>query len=70
MEDADFIRALRQEIGHDGRTLFPLMPYQWFRNLSDEDLASAIVYIRSLPPAHIKGRKPSYRNNSPTHFNH
>jgi cytochrome c len=56
-KDADFVRALRQGIGHDGRTLFPLMPYQWFRNLSDEDLASAIVYIRSLPPAHIKRAK-------------
>ena len=53
-KDADFVRALRRGIGHDGRTLFPLMPYEWFRNLSDEDLASAIVYIRSLPPVHIK----------------
>ena len=58
-KDADFVRALRQGIGHDGRTLFPLMPYQWFRNLSDEDLASAIVYIRSLPPAHVKRAKTS-----------
>ncbi len=51
-KDADFVRALRQGIGHDGRTLFPLMPYEFFRNLSDEDLASTIVYIRSLPPVH------------------
>ncbi|HVO61143.1 MAG TPA: c-type cytochrome [Terriglobales bacterium] len=58
-KDVDFVRALRQGIGHDGRTLFPLMPYEWFRNLSDEDLASAIVYIRSLPPVHIKRPKTS-----------
>ncbi|ABF41273.1 cytochrome c, class I [Candidatus Koribacter versatilis Ellin345] len=51
-KDADFVRALRQGIGHDGRTLFPLMPYEFFRQLSDEDLAAAIVYIRSLPPVH------------------
>ena len=51
-KDADFVRALRQGIGHDGRTLFPLMPYEFFRNLSDEDLAAAIVYVRSLPPVH------------------
>src|SRR5271165_5820107 len=43
-KDADFVRALRQGIGHDGRTLYPLMPYQYFRNLSDEDLAATIVY--------------------------
>jgi mono/diheme cytochrome c family protein len=53
-KDAVFVRALRQGIGHDGRTLYPLMPYYFFRNLSDEDLASVIVYVRSVPPVHIK----------------
>jgi cytochrome c553 len=56
-KDADFVRALRQGIGHDGRTLFPLMPYDFFRNLSDEDLASTIVYIRSLQPVRIERPK-------------
>lgn len=55
--DADFVRALRQGIGHDGRVLFPLMPYSYFRNLSDEDLASVIVYERSVAPVHIKRPK-------------
>jgi hypothetical protein len=52
--DADFVRALRQGIGHDGRTLFPLMPYEYFRSLSDEDLAAVIVYERSLAPVHVR----------------
>ena len=52
-----FVRALRQGIGHDGRTLFPLMPYSFFRNLSDEDLASVIVYVRSQEPVHIQRPK-------------
>jgi mono/diheme cytochrome c family protein len=56
-KDAVFVRALRQGIGHDGRTLFPLMPYSYFRNLSDEDLASVIVYERSVAPVHIKRPK-------------
>ena len=42
-------RAIREGIGHDGRTLFPLMPYQNVAKMSDEDLASVISYIRSLP---------------------
>jgi len=42
-------RAIREGIGHDGRALFPMMPYTHFRNMSDEDLASVIVYLRSLP---------------------
>lgn len=56
-KDADFVRALRQGIGHDGRTLYPLMPYYYFRNLSDEDLASVIVYERSQAPVHVKQPK-------------
>ncbi len=56
-KDADFVRALRQGIGHDGRTLYPLMPYQYFRNLSDEDLASVIVFERSMAPVHIERPK-------------
>jgi mono/diheme cytochrome c family protein len=43
-------RGIREGIGHDGRTLFPIMPYQKFARMSDEDLASIVVYLRSLPP--------------------
>ena len=48
--DAQFARALREGIGHDGRRLFPIMPYLNFREMSDEDLASIVVYIRSINP--------------------
>jgi len=48
--DDALARAIREGIGHDGRVLFPVMPYPKFRSMSDEDLASIIVYIRSLPP--------------------
>ncbi len=48
--DDQFARAIREGIGHDGRALFPMMPYQGLRHMSDEDLASIIVYLRSLPP--------------------
>jgi hypothetical protein len=61
-KDADFVRALRQGIGHDGRTLYPLMPYQYFRNLSDEDLASVIAYERSIAPVHIQQPKTMLTN--------
>ena len=48
--DDTLARAIREGIGHDGRALFPVMPYPRFRTMSDEDLASVIVYIRSLRP--------------------
>jgi mono/diheme cytochrome c family protein len=48
--DDTLARAIREGIGQDGRALFPFMAYPSFRSLSDEDLASVIVYLRSLPP--------------------
>ena len=48
--DDQLARAIREGIGHDGRALFPMMPYTRFRDFSDEDLASVVVYLRSLPP--------------------
>src|SRR5215467_13275489 len=50
--DDQLARAIREGIGHDGRALFPFMPYPDLRIMSDEDLASVIVYIRSIPPVH------------------
>src|SRR5580693_7483966 len=46
--DDQLARAIREGVGHDGRALFPIMPYQRYRNMSDEDLASVVVYLRSL----------------------
>ena len=42
-------RAVREGIGHDGRALFPIMPYAHYRSMPDEDLASIVTYLRSLP---------------------
>jgi len=54
-------RAIREGIGHDGRTLFPVMPYEQYRWMSDEDLASVIVYLRTLPAL----ARPLPRTNPP-----
>src|SRR5579859_683209 len=47
--DDQLARAIREGIGHDGRALFPMMPYTHYREMSDEDVASVVVYLRSLP---------------------
>jgi hypothetical protein len=41
-------RAIREGISHDGRMQHPQIWYTAFSSLSDEDLASVVVYIRSL----------------------
>jgi cytochrome c553 len=48
--DDELARAIREGIGRDGRTLFPIMPYVAMHAMPDEDLASVIVYLRSLKP--------------------
>jgi len=50
--DDMFARAIREGAGHDGRALNWQMPYWTFRTMSDEDLASVIVYLRSIPAVH------------------
>ena len=48
--DDQLARAIREGVSRDGRALFPMMPYGGFRHLSDEDLASVVVYLRSVKP--------------------
>lgn len=52
-------RAIREGIGHDGRALFPVMPYTSYRLMTDEDLASIIVYLRSVAP--VRNQLPPTR---------
>ena len=54
--DDQLARAIREGVSHDGRALFPFMPYERFAALSDEDLASIVVYLRSLPP--VRKQRP------------
>jgi len=48
--DDELARAIREGVRKDGQALFPMMPYEHYRHMSDEDLASVVVYLRSLPP--------------------
>lgn len=53
-------RAIREGVGHDGHLLDPtIMPYEFYRSMSDEDLASIIVYLRSIEP--IRNSLPKMR---------
>jgi mono/diheme cytochrome c family protein len=47
--DDEIARAIREGVRKDGTALFPVMPYQDFASLDDEDLASIVVYLRTVP---------------------
>jgi mono/diheme cytochrome c family protein len=45
--DAAIARALRYNVGHDGRALLPFMNKQ---GMADDDLVAVVSYLRSQPP--------------------
>ncbi len=47
--DDMFVRAIREGFGHDGRPLLSSMRSEYYGILTDEDVASVVVYLRSLP---------------------
>lgn len=64
--DDTLARAIREGIGHDGRALSPMMPYPHYREMSDEDLASIIVYLRTIPP--VKNQLPTTKMPFPVNY--
>src|SRR5882724_13719103 len=64
--DDTLARAIREGIGHDGRALFPLMPYPNYRQMSDEDLASVIAYVRTVPA--VRNQLPTTKMPFPLNF--
>jgi mono/diheme cytochrome c family protein len=50
--DGEKIRAIREGVDRDGNALFPMMPYEGFGRLSDEDVQAVVAYLDSLPPIH------------------
>lgn len=48
--DGEILRAIREGIDRKGDALFPMMPYQHLRSMSDEDAKSVVVYLRTLKP--------------------
>jgi len=52
--DGELVRAIREGVSRDGHLIFPVMAYQFYHGLSDEDALAVVAYLRSLPPIHNK----------------
>ena len=48
--DGEVIRAVREGVDRNGKALFPMMPYESFREMSDEDVRSVVAYLRTFKP--------------------
>lgn len=49
--DDQVLRAIRDGVDKDGRFMIPLMPFNNYQHLSDEDGKSVVAYLRSIPAA-------------------
>jgi mono/diheme cytochrome c family protein len=52
--DGEKIRAIREGVSRDGRALFPMMPYGFYRSMSDADVTALVAYLNTLPPVKHK----------------
>lgn len=48
--DGEIARAIREGVSRNGDALFPIMPWFMYTELSDEDTAAVIAYLRAQPP--------------------
>ncbi len=60
--DGELVRALREGLDRDGQLIFPIMAYEFWHGLSDEDALALVAYMRSLPPVHneVPANRPSF----------
>lgn len=56
--DAEVIKAIREGLRPDGSLIGPPMPIGQYRGLSDDDVASVVMYLRSLPATPTAGELP------------
>lgn len=47
--EAEIVRAIRNGQSRNGRLLTPVMPYEWFHEMSDDDAFAVARYLKSLP---------------------
>ncbi|MDX1980826.1 MAG: cytochrome c [Bryobacteraceae bacterium] len=46
--DGEVLRAIREGVSRDGRALF-MMPYTFYKDMSDDDAQALVAYVRTLP---------------------
>jgi mono/diheme cytochrome c family protein len=50
--DAEWISMLHDGVGHDGKHLYPVMPYNSYTRVTDEDALAIKAYLFTLPAVH------------------
>jgi mono/diheme cytochrome c family protein len=64
--DGEIYRAITSGVKKNGEPIFPLMPWQNFGKMDDEDVHSVIAYLRTLEP--IEASHPDSKADMPFNF--
>ena len=48
--DEEIVRAITEGISRDGTPLFPPMGFGYYANMTADDLAALVAYLRTVPP--------------------
>ena len=59
--DAEIARAITEGIGKDGHPLAPPMAYAYYKNMTAEDVAAVIAYLRTVPPISNKVERTAFQ---------
>ena len=57
--EAEFLRAMHEGIGRDGRELYPAFPYDHFTRVTDDDVAALYAFIMTREP--VRAEPPPNR---------
>jgi mono/diheme cytochrome c family protein len=52
--DAEWISMMHDGVGHDGKHLYPVMPYNSYTRVTDEDALAIKAYLFTLPAVHAE----------------
>ncbi len=54
--EMDFVRALKEGRGPHAGNYFPVFPFVYFANISDEDARALYAYFKHIPAVHMENR--------------
>jgi len=54
--EADFIRAMKEGRDPQGRNYFPVFPYLYFSNMTDNDAKALYTYFMNIPAVNLKNK--------------
>ena len=66
--DAQLAKAIREGIRPGGTVIGPPMPIEFYRHISDADLAALIAYMRAQPPVKNQAAKSKYNIPLPKNY--